>query len=338
MMKYFLFDFQYSCLLHKIMLSVGFTLFLWSLGLADEVHISRPCKRSTLSKHDDNPEKNLKQRHYYLSKRAASGDTEAMYQLGIFFQKGLADEKSNQKASVWFKKAYDRGHQQSGLQYAGQLLSKGGIIDIEESLAILKILADNGMADAQYHVGWAYEYGLLEETGTRGGIQENEIPNSTVTSRWLSVLIQTDPMIGATFAEGDWGMCDGIRPIPSTAIKYYKKAAANSNANGQIKMIFMPNKYENNKSMYYSLLESMYDSNNFGVLMVLDYALPLYGTAVNYPKANELDKKCAKKFVLVTHREAKDGNPVAQRALSVMYQEGMYGIERRQEPEDTLGK
>ena len=55
-------------------------------------------------------EKNLAETVKWFRKAAEQGDSEAQYNLGLFYDKGEGVEKNHSEAIKWYKKAAEQGH------------------------------------------------------------------------------------------------------------------------------------------------------------------------------------------------------------------------------------
>lgn len=89
---------------------------------------------------------------------AQKGNTNAMYQLGMFYKQGQGVEKSIPEAQKWFTKASDLGHAESQFKLGDMYF--GGEIKSEQSdaeaLKWWRKAAAQGHAEALFNVGECY--------------------------------------------------------------------------------------------------------------------------------------------------------------------------------------
>ena len=95
-----------------------------------------------------------------LHRRAAAGEIEAQFELGMCYANGKGVEESLLEADKWYRKAARRGHVQA--QYRlGQIFDRGeGIAkDALEAMRWYRMAAEQGHAKAQFNLGVSYYNG-----------------------------------------------------------------------------------------------------------------------------------------------------------------------------------
>ncbi len=95
---------------------------------------------------------------YWFTMGADKGDVHSMYQVAVIYLFGSDEEvprdqrveENHMLAAKWFRKAYDLGHNLSGVKLAGMTIEGQGVPrDAQRGLAMLKGLAEGGERTAQ---------------------------------------------------------------------------------------------------------------------------------------------------------------------------------------------
>jgi TPR repeat protein len=92
---------------------------------------------------------------------AARGDLRARSCLAHGYYQGVGVAKDIQKSLQEFKIGADQGHLVSQLRLAGCYIHEGGPENEKLAAHYLKMAADSGHAETQYHIGVYYLYGVL---------------------------------------------------------------------------------------------------------------------------------------------------------------------------------
>ena len=92
---------------------------------------------------------------------ANKGKLEAMYQVGLLFERGRGTNKDMSQAASWFQKAAENGHSGAkarlGIMYVeGRGVSK----NLATALKLIREAANDNIASAQYQLASMYEQGI----------------------------------------------------------------------------------------------------------------------------------------------------------------------------------
>ena len=96
-----------------------------------------------------------------LIKEAEKGDSNAQFQLGLFYQRGL--QRDMDKALKWYKLAADQGHS-AALEILGMLYLSGSGIpkDATKGMRCLEKASENGNLSSNLTLGEIYSNGLFD--------------------------------------------------------------------------------------------------------------------------------------------------------------------------------
>lgn len=150
---------------------------------------------------------------------AQKNDEESQYQLGRLLLNGSAGEMSVETAAMWFEKAAEAGHQGAQLEL-GRLYIDGfhADRDVDRGLRWVEMAANNGHPRSQYLLASLYEAGdLLPEDPDQAHLHyklaaDAGLPDAQV---WMALWYERqDP------------------PQYGTALRLYKQAASQNNADG----------------------------------------------------------------------------------------------------------
>ena len=98
--------------------------------------------------------------------RAAAGDADAQYSLGVTYRDGQLLDKDDTEAAKWIRMAAEQGHASAqsdlGVMYMG---GAGVTQDYAEALKWTRMAADQGIAPAQCNLGVIYAggYGVAQD-------------------------------------------------------------------------------------------------------------------------------------------------------------------------------
>lgn len=103
-----------------------------------------------------------------LEKRAAAGDAQAQYQMGLLYQEGGEVQQDYRKAAAFFAQAAEKGHAEARYQLARCYYAGSGVErDSVKARSLLAAAADAGSVEAQFHLAGTYARG-------KGGVRKNE--------------------------------------------------------------------------------------------------------------------------------------------------------------------
>jgi histone arginine demethylase JMJD6 len=103
---------------------------------------------------------NWDQRIAWLRKAAATGRTDAQYNLGVCFHSGQGVEQDSKQAAAWYRQAAAQG--EVNAQYGLALMYRTGQgvrPDLEQAAVLFQKAADQGSAEAQCSLGEMYRIG-----------------------------------------------------------------------------------------------------------------------------------------------------------------------------------
>jgi TPR repeat protein len=149
-----------------------------------------------------------------LVAKAARGDTDAQYELGMHYCYGEGVEEDYEKAAYWWIKAAEQGHvlaqySLNELYYYGMGVEE----DEEKSIYWLTKAAEQGDADAQGDLGYFYYYGF------RGLEQDYK-----KAVYWVKKAAEQGHA-DAQYALGNWYISDGVGPDTAQAVYWLTQAA-----------------------------------------------------------------------------------------------------------------
>jgi TPR repeat protein len=102
-----------------------------------------------------------------VEKRAAGGDAQSQYLLGLVYQKGDIVRQDHRKAAGYFSQAAEQGHADARYQLACCYFAGAGVEqDNAKARSLLTSSADGGSVEAQYHLAGTYARG-------KGGVKKN---------------------------------------------------------------------------------------------------------------------------------------------------------------------
>ncbi|OZG71725.1 hypothetical protein BTA51_18970 [Hahella sp. CCB-MM4] len=88
------------------------------------------------------------------------GHPDAIFLLGLMYERGTATEPDQAKAYELFLKAAEKGHPNAQVALAGMLREGRGVeVNLEESAKWLEKAADSGSSNAKYNLGLRYAKG-----------------------------------------------------------------------------------------------------------------------------------------------------------------------------------
>lgn len=169
----------------------------------------------------------------WTKKAADRGYPEALWNLGDCYENGIGVKENHKEAERYHQMAKDAGYNLSPSE------SKEDITPLDEALAalqnqdydsaasILKNLANNGDAEAQFELAKCYQNG----TGVK--------KNTSVAASWFNKSAESG-FVPAYYALGQRNeMGIGIMPNQEQAAKWYRKAAEQGHADAQFRLGLM---------------------------------------------------------------------------------------------------
>lgn len=154
--------------------------------------------------------------------RAAKGDIEAQFNLGLMYFKGEGTSQNNMEAARWLQRPAEQGYAEA--QYAlAELYSSGVGVprNYEEAAVWYRKAAEQGFGAAQYKIGVMYAEGY--------GVRYNAIE----AEKWLAKAAEGgDAKVQFNLAER-YANGQGVRFNPREAEKWYRSAAIQGNPDMQ---------------------------------------------------------------------------------------------------------
>jgi len=153
---------------------------------------------------------------------ADSGNAEASYEMGIFFEQYAGDDPEWLRAAEWMGKAAERGHLPATLRLADyHLEGRLGGVNSAEGTRLLRVAAGLGSPEACFRIAEAYK------TGTH-------LPQDPVASTaWFRVAAD----LGFAPAENAYGLAlatgYGVASDPVGSVEWFKRAAEDGWADAQ---------------------------------------------------------------------------------------------------------
>jgi len=166
-----------------------------------------------------------------LYQRAVGGDTQAMSDLGLDYEKGLGVPSDYNKAAGWYRKAADGGNT-SGMNRLGGLYQNGlGVQkDNQQAVSWFRKAADAGNSDGMIRLGFLYSNGL--------GVEKDYVQ----AAGWY----RKAAAAGSPYAMSNLGFMYqngyGVERDYAQAVAWYRKAAEGGAAPGMFNLGVM---YEN---------------------------------------------------------------------------------------------
>lgn len=274
---------------------------------------------------------------------AQKNDEESQFQLGRLLLNGSAGEMSVETAIQWFERSAEAGHQGAQLEL-GRLYIEGLHTgkDVDRGLSWIRKAANNGHPQSQYLLASLYESGeLLPEDPDQARVYFKRAADSGFAQAqvWLARWYERqDP------------------PQYGTALRYYKDAAKQQNADGSFgvarlnleRLLHAPNSQEGLRFLreavaldhpqahYY--IGRMYGNGSlsggssralvhFQHAANLGYAPAMYELALAYYQGTPPLKKNAAVAAQWWRRAASDGHVDSQYAVSLLYLSGS-GVEK----------
>jgi len=93
--------------------------------------------------------------------KAEAGSSEAQFQLGTLFSRGVGVEASKQQAHHWFQQAAEQSHPQAQYELARMLFHGIGVLPDEHAAALwMEQAARQGLTDAKFNLATLYARGI----------------------------------------------------------------------------------------------------------------------------------------------------------------------------------
>lgn len=145
------------------------TALEWYMKATDAEFVPAMYELGTLYYKGEGVEKDLKTAHEWFEKAAAYGDAAALSQLGHNYVYGMGVQKDPEKALQYYEKAIELGDENAmfrlGVHYIkGEMaVGEGKIMPYDKGLHYLRMVAEKGLAEAQYTLAACYHDGLGTE-------------------------------------------------------------------------------------------------------------------------------------------------------------------------------
>jgi TPR repeat protein len=158
-----------------------------------------------------------------LERKAATGDVNAQFNLGVYYSIGTGVDKNSARAVCYYKQAADRGHAKAQFNLGVRYTNGDGVEkDLTQAVSYYKLAADQGFVDAQYNLGVHYA----------GGIEKNLVLAFNFYKKAANQ--------GHAKAQFNLGVCyangDGVEKDLTQAVSYYKQAADQGPADAQFNL------------------------------------------------------------------------------------------------------
>lgn len=83
-------------------------------------------------------------------------DSEAVYTLGVCYERGYIAERNLRKAMQCYRRAYKKGHLRAGFNLAYCYQRKNELREVRKAISVYKELAEKGMTEAMTNLGVIY--------------------------------------------------------------------------------------------------------------------------------------------------------------------------------------
>jgi len=214
--------------------------------------------------------------------------------LGDFYLDGYGGETNKDKASVWFKKAAEKGNISASYSLAACYEDGEGGVEVDESKAIklYEVCASAGFSRGRYALGSAYENGegglLVDIPRAVSLYKESAEQGDEVAQYWLGYLY--------TNGTGD-GPPETISIDVSRAVKWSKLAADQMYGDALYQMgLFYCNGYGEIEQNSGTMFQYFIKSSNRGNVDVFDWLgicyKEGYGVSVDLEQALKWYRKC----------------------------------------------
>jgi TPR repeat protein len=146
--------------------------------------------------------------------RAAEGDADAQFLLGVWHHQGLGVPEDLDEAVAWYRRAAEQGQPEAQSNLGVMYLEGRGVTqDDAEALQWLRRAADQGVAQAEFSLGWMYLHGR--------GVPEDSAEAAT----WLERAAEQ----GLAAAQVDLGLLclrgQGVPEDSARAATWFRRAA-----------------------------------------------------------------------------------------------------------------
>jgi hypothetical protein len=177
----------------------------------------------------------------YIKQAAQSGLKQAQYQLCVMYKYGQGMKVSDHaEAYVWCKKSSEQGYPQADYELAMSLQAGKGV-EKDSAMALRHLMkaSKEGVREAQYALGFLYEFG-------QEGVTKNYYQARTLYM-WSSGKGYSPATyrVGVMYEHGK-----GVRPNMKTALRWYKKAASMRNEEAKEKLsVLLPRETSEDESL-----------------------------------------------------------------------------------------
>lgn len=149
-----------------------------------------------------------------MEAKAAKGDADAMFRLGVAYQNGLDVERSRATAMAWYRRAADAGHTGAMNNLGSSLSNSSDTAVCREGVALLERAALAGDSSAMFNL--SSMYGTGSALPLDRGEQQRWLLKSGEAGHPSAMLY-----LGLAFETGR----DGVVKDRDKAIYWYRKAA-----------------------------------------------------------------------------------------------------------------
>lgn len=165
-----------------------------------------------------NNQKQFKKALFWYRKSAKQDFPIAQYNLGVYYEKGLGEEKNEKEAFLWYRRSAEQGL--AVAQFNLGVCYDNGIgteKNEKEAFVCYKKSSVQGFAEAQYNIGVCYEKGI--------GIE----PNAKEAFFWYRKSAEQGFVIAQYYTGVCYDNARGVEENKTNAFLWYKKAAKNGN-------------------------------------------------------------------------------------------------------------
>lgn len=155
---------------------------------------------------------------FWYKKSAKQDFPIAQYNLGVYYEKGLGEEKNEKEAFLWYRRSAEQGLAVAQFNL-GVCYDNGIGVEKNEKEAFVcyKKSSVQGFAEAQFNLGVCYEKGI--------GIE----PNAKEAFFWYRRSAEQGLAIGQYYTGVCYDNARGVEGNKTKAFLWYKKAAKNGN-------------------------------------------------------------------------------------------------------------
>lgn len=240
--------------------------------------------------------------HEKLLKEAVKGDSNAQFQLGLFYQRGL--QRDMEKAINWYKLAAEQGHA-AALEILGMLYLAGSGIpkDIIKGIQCLEKASENGNLSSNLTLGEIYSNGLFDIKKDNG-----------LARQWLLKIAEREN----GDAQYQLGLLSLKEDHVDEAVSWYSKSAENGCAHASFSLGYLF--YQGTRVQKDVEKAFQYYTHSAG----LGNVAAMYNLALMYLNGDHGDKDTQKAIDWLS-KASSEGYILADLTLGGLYHKGREG-------------